>query len=62
MSHEVFPELNSWEHEEEIEARFSNGQFPTDSHICSKVTAKRWQQCYESARDVIFDLSQIQLS
>ncbi|OQE15756.1 hypothetical protein PENFLA_c030G04835 [Penicillium flavigenum] len=62
MSHEVFPELISWEQEEEVEARFSNGQFPTDSHICSKVTAKCWQQCYESARDVIFDLSQIQLS
>lgn len=62
MSHEVFPELNSWEHEEEIEARFSNGQFPTDSHICSEVTEKCWQQCYESVGDIIFDLSQIQLS
>lgn len=60
--HEVFPDLNSWEHEEEIEVRFGNGQFPTDTHPCCKITEKCWKQRYESARDVISDLCQIQLS
>ncbi|PWY87254.1 kinase-like protein, partial [Aspergillus sclerotioniger CBS 115572] len=62
MGHEVFPELNSWEHDEEIEARFANGQFPTDRHPCFEITEKCWKQLYESAGDVVADLSQIQLS
>lgn len=61
MGHEVFPDLNSWEHEEKIGARFSNGQFPTDTHPCFEITAKCWKQSYESAKDVISDLSQISL-
>lgn len=62
MGHEIFPELNSWEHEEEIETRFGNGQFPTDTHLCFEITEKCWKQSYESAREILSDLHQIQLS
>lgn len=62
--HEVFPELNTWEEgvDEEILSRFENGLFPTDKHACYRVTEKRWKQQYDSADDVLSDLSVIQVS
>ncbi|PYH71767.1 kinase-like protein [Aspergillus vadensis CBS 113365] len=38
--HGPFPELNDWEYDEEIEERYKNGQFPTDSHACSHIRDK----------------------
>ena len=42
--------------------RFQNGYFPTDDHACSKITTKCRRQLYESAEDVIFDISELQTS
>jgi serine/threonine protein kinase len=58
--HEIFPELNSWEDDDEISSRFRNGLFPTESHACSTVTEKCWTQQYLSADDVIHDLSLVE--
>ena len=55
--HEVFPELDSFEDDEEISSRFRNGLFPTESHACSTITAKCWTQQYFSADEIINDLS-----
>jgi len=62
--HEVFPELNTWEEgiDEEILSRFENRLFPTDNHACYHVTEKCWKQQYDSADDVLSDLSLIQVS
>ncbi|PLN81868.1 kinase-like domain-containing protein [Aspergillus taichungensis] len=62
LGHEVFPELDSLEDDEQIASRFQSGQFPTDSHACSKITDKCWRQLYESAEDILFDISQVQAS
>jgi serine/threonine protein kinase len=59
MGHEVFPELDSLDDDEEIESRFRNGHFPTDEHACCQITMNCWKQLYQSASDVVFDLSQI---
>ncbi|PYI02178.1 hypothetical protein BO78DRAFT_325802, partial [Aspergillus sclerotiicarbonarius CBS 121057] len=61
LGKKVFSELNSWEHEEEIEARFAKGWFPTDGHLCFDITERCWKRVYESAGDVVFDLARIQL-
>ena len=58
--HEIFPQLDSFEDEDEIESRFVHGQFPADNHTCCQITEKCWKQCYESAGDIISDISQIQ--
>lgn len=62
--HEIFPELDTLEEEEEeeLESRLKKGQFPTDNHVCSHITDKCWRQQYESASEIIFDLSQIKAS
>ncbi|KAJ5138868.1 uncharacterized protein N7515_003716 [Penicillium bovifimosum] len=57
--HEVFPELDSLEDDEEISSRFRNGLFPTESHACSTITEKCWTQQYLSADDIVHDLSLI---
>ncbi|KAJ6016303.1 hypothetical protein N7540_010894 [Penicillium herquei] len=58
--HEVFPELDSWEDDEEILSRFQYGQFPVDKHVCCQITDKCWKQQYQSADDVVLDISMIQ--
>lgn len=55
--HEVFPELDSLEDDEEISLRFQNGVFPIDSHCCSHITEKCWKQEYKSADDIVSDIS-----
>ncbi|KAJ5544646.1 hypothetical protein N7535_006961 [Penicillium sp. DV-2018c] len=60
--HEVFPELDNWEDEEEILERFQNGVFPMDGHCCSHITGKCWRQEYESADEIVSDISLIQQS
>ena len=42
--------------------RFQNGYFRTDDHACSEITTKCRRQLYESAEDVIFDISELQTS
>lgn len=59
--HEVFPEPNSLEDEEEILSRFQNGLFPNDDHFCSRITEKCWKQHYQQAAEVVSDLSLIQI-
>lgn len=54
--HEIFPELNSLEDEDEILSRFQNGVFPVDKHACHRVTEKCWNQQYHSADQVISDI------
>lgn len=58
--HEVFPELDNWDADEEILSRFQNGLFPNDNHPCSQITEKCWKQKYRRAADVVSDLSLIQ--
>lgn len=60
--HEPFPELDSFDDDEEILSRFENGVFPVDRHICYHITEKCWKQQYESADDVVSDLALVQAS
>jgi serine/threonine protein kinase len=60
--HEVFPELDSWEDDEEILSRFQNGLFPNDNHPCSQITEKCWKQQYRQAAEVVSDLCLIQVT
>lgn len=53
--HEVFPELDSLEDDEEILSRFQNGLFPNDNHPCSWITEKCWKQQYQQAAEVVSD-------
>ncbi|KAM5439833.1 Phosphorylase b kinase gamma catalytic chain, skeletal muscle/heart isoform [Microsporum ferrugineum] len=62
LGDEVFPELDTFndDEDEQVALLFSNGDFPTDDHACSTITDKCWRQAYESAEDIIQDISQIQ--
>ncbi|KAM5450710.1 Phosphorylase b kinase gamma catalytic chain, skeletal muscle/heart isoform [Microsporum audouinii] len=62
LGHEVFPELDTFndDEDEQVALLFSNGDFPTDDYACSTITDKCWRQAYESAKDIIQDISQIQ--
>ena len=40
VGHEIFPELDSLEDDEEILSRFQNGMFPTDNYACCEITEK----------------------
>jgi serine/threonine protein kinase len=59
MGHEVFPDLDMSKDEDEIERRFREGDFPTDLHVCTAITAKCWKQLYLSARQVLTDLEAV---
>ncbi|KAF1842061.1 kinase-like protein [Cucurbitaria berberidis CBS 394.84] len=56
MGHEVFPDLDSSNDEQEIERRFRAGDFPADQHAFSKITGNCWKLCYSSAQQVLADL------
>ncbi len=60
MGHEVFPDLNSTDDEEEIERRFRAQEFPDDRHPCRQIVSKCWNQLYRSAQEVLVDLNNIQ--
>ncbi|KXG51293.1 uncharacterized protein PGRI_095540 [Penicillium griseofulvum] len=60
--HEVFPELDSLEDDEEILSRFQKGLFPNGNHHCSQITEKCWKQQYRQAAEVVSDLSLIQVT
>ncbi|KAI4264786.1 MAG: hypothetical protein L6R42_000125 [Xanthoria sp. 1 TBL-2021] len=56
--HEPYPELNPFDDEEQIEARFVSRQFPEmDSVLMNCVTHKCWAGDYESAEAVLQDLA-----
>ncbi|KAF7503563.1 hypothetical protein GJ744_003636 [Endocarpon pusillum] len=59
MGHEVFPDLEKSKDEDEIGRRFREGDFPTDLHVCTAITAKCWKQLYLSARQVLTDLEAV---
>lgn len=50
---EVFPGLDHFHDEDEIERRFEEGEFPTDKHVCDFITSKCWQGEYGSRDEVI---------
>lgn len=60
--YEDFLELDSLDDEEEILSRFQNGLFPVDNHVCYHITDKYWKQQYQSADDVVSDISLVQAS
>lgn len=60
--HEVFPELDSLDNDEDILLRFQNGLFPVGNYVCNHIAEKCWKQQYPSADDVVCDISLIQAS
>lgn len=58
--HEVFPDLDNSNDENEIQRRFRAEEFPADLHVCSKITEKCWKQCYSSSQQVLNDLKDAQ--
>lgn len=60
MGHEVFPELDSEDDDEEVEQRFRNGQFPIDPQACAMITRKCWTQQYDSSQEVVKDIIVVQ--
>ncbi|KAF2844328.1 kinase-like protein, partial [Plenodomus tracheiphilus IPT5] len=58
MGHEVFPDLDNTD-EDEIERRFCADEFPTDQHLCCRITENCWKQFYSSAEQVLVDLKGI---
>ena len=61
MGHEVFPDLIGDDDatEEEVQCRFLARQYPSDSHACSVITTKCWDQVYNSAMEVLDDIDAI---
>lgn len=60
MGHELFPDLDEFNDEEEIERRFEDGEFPTDQHVCENMCLKCWKQIYGSVDEVVGDVSHVQ--
>lgn len=58
MGHDVFPDISDQDDksDEEVQRRFRTGQFPQDSHACAAITAKCWEQDYNSAVEVVHDV------
>ena len=57
QGHEPFPDMDSFNNEEQIEARFASHQFPEmDSLLMNYVTHKCWTGEYDSAEAVLQDL------
>ena len=57
QGHEPFPDLNPFDDEELIEARFASRQFPElESLLMNRVTHKCWAGDYDSAEAVLQDL------
>ncbi|KAJ5981720.1 hypothetical protein N7522_013348 [Penicillium canescens] len=57
---EVFPELDSHQHEVEVQHRFRNAQFPRDDYVCSIIIEKCWRGLYSSVDEVGEDIFQMQ--
>lgn len=61
-SHEVFPDIvggeDKWQ--DKIQARFTSGVFPTDSHPCDVVMRKCWHLQYISASEALDDIRAVE--
>jgi hypothetical protein len=62
MGHDVFPDVSDQDYgsDEEVQRRFRARQFPQDSHACSAITAKCWEQEYSSAIEVAQDIETVE--
>jgi serine/threonine protein kinase len=57
---EVYPELDSCQHEVEIQHRFRNAKFPRDNYACSHIIENCWRGLYGSIDEVGEDILQMQ--
>ncbi|KAK4866871.1 hypothetical protein LT330_008034 [Penicillium expansum] len=57
--HEVFPELDSFDDEKIINARFINGEFPNNDYVASHIVERCWRGQYASAAEISVDISQV---
>ncbi|KAJ5807593.1 BR serine/threonine-protein kinase [Penicillium robsamsonii] len=58
--HEVFPELDSFDDEKVINARFVSGEFPKNDYVASHIVERCWRGEYESAAEISVDIAQVQ--
>ncbi|KAJ6185117.1 hypothetical protein N7519_006418 [Penicillium mononematosum] len=58
--HEVFPELDSFDDEDAITARFINGDFPNNDYVASHIVEKCWRGEYSSAAEISADIAAVQ--
>ncbi|OQE26897.1 hypothetical protein PENFLA_c006G02086 [Penicillium flavigenum] len=57
--HEVFPELDSFNDEDVITARFINGDFPNNNYVASHIAEKCWRGEYSSAAEISADIAAV---
>ncbi|KAJ6140220.1 BR serine/threonine-protein kinase [Penicillium samsonianum] len=60
VGHEVFPELDSFDDEKEINARFINGHFPKNDYVASHIVERCWRGEYASAAEISIDIAEAQ--
>ncbi|KAF4765485.1 hypothetical protein HAV15_003926 [Penicillium sp. str.  len=58
--HEVFPELDNFDDEKIISARFANGEYPKNDYVGGHIVEKCWRGEYASAVEVSIDIAEIQ--
>lgn len=61
MGHDIIPDVNDQDDrsEEEVQRRFRASQFPSNSYACSVITARCWEQTYNSAIEVVQDIEAV---
>lgn len=60
VGHEVFPELDSFDDEKEINGRFINGHFPKNDYVASHIVERCWRGEYASAAEISIDIAEAQ--
>ncbi|KAJ5528552.1 hypothetical protein N7527_001945 [Penicillium freii] len=58
--HEVFPELDSFDDEKIINARFINGEYPKNDYVAGHIVERCWRGGYESAVEILNEIVEIQ--
>lgn len=58
--HEVFPELDSFDDEKIINARFINGEYPKNDYVAGHIVERCWRGEYASAAQISSDIDEIQ--
>ena len=58
--HEVFPELDGFDDEELITARFINEEFPPNNYVASHIVEKCWRGEYACAAEILVDIAAVQ--
>jgi hypothetical protein len=63
IGHDALPDISDQDDgsDEEAQRRFRTGQFPHDSHACRTITAKCWEQMYNSAIAAVHDVETVDL-